>query len=310
MDVTPACVVYCKVTFRNYPNVQENNVMPDTAEERVSRFYSTVGWETDGEITEDARRWEDSREHAKEYVSKCRLRVLRHMPANGVNILDMASGPIQYKEYLEYSKNFRKRYCVDLSSAALEQARKRIGDHGVFLHGSFFDIPLEENFFDCAVSLHTIYHIDKDRQEEAVRKLIRVTKSGKPVVIVYSNPDTIVSHVKSSLPFQLLRRARSVFTWPRKEAMQAEGLSPNFHSHPVKWWDRFEDVATVRVFPWRSFDSDTQKGLIPDNRMGRKLLDVLFKLEDRFPEVFVEHFQYPLIVLTKRVNRAPVAVSE
>lgn len=284
--------------------------MPDTSEERVSRFYSTVGWETDGNITEDARRWEDLREHAEEYVSKCRLRVLRHIPANGVNLLDMASGPIQYKEYLEYSKNFRKRYCVDLSSAALEQARKRIGDHGVFLHGSFFDIPLEENFFDCAVSLHTIYHVDKDRQEEAVRKLIRVTKPGKPVVIVYSNPNTIVSDLRSSLPFRLLRRARNVLKQPGKEARQEEDFSPYFHSHPVKWWGRFRDVATVRIFPWRSFDSDTQKGLIPDNRIGRKLLDVLFKLEDRFPEVFVKHFQYPLIVLTKRVTRAPVAVGE
>jgi len=119
----------------------------DKAEEKVSEFYNTVGWETDDEITEDARRFEDLRECSKEYVSKCRLRVLRHIPDHGLNILDMASGPIQYKEYLEYSKNFRKRYCIDLSSTALEIARKKIGDHGVFLHSSFFDIPLEENFF-------------------------------------------------------------------------------------------------------------------------------------------------------------------
>lgn len=274
--------------------------MPDTAEERVSRFYSTVGWETDGGITEDARRWEDSREHTSEYVSKCRLRVLRHIPADGVNMLDMASGPIQYKEYLEYSKNFRKRYCVDLSSSALEQARKRIGDHGVFLHGSFFDIPLGENFFDCAVSLHTIYHVDKDKQEEAVRKLIRVTKPGKPVVIVYSNPNTIVSHLRSSLAFRLLGRARRALKRPRQEARKEEEFSVYFHSHPVEWWDRFSDVAAVNIFPWRSFDSDTQKGLIPDNRIGKTLMAVLFRLEDRFPELFVKHFQYPLIVLTKR----------
>jgi len=153
--------------------------MMNNAEEKAARFYNTVGWETEEEITEDAKRNEDLREHAKEYVSKCRLRVLSHIPENGVNILDMASGPIQYKEYLEYSRNFKKRYCVDLSSGALESAKKKIGDHGVSLHGSFFDIPLEEHFFDCAVSLHTIYHIDKDKQEVVVRKLIKVTKPGK-----------------------------------------------------------------------------------------------------------------------------------
>ncbi len=77
------------------------------SDESVSRFYNEVGWETDGEDTEDAIRFEDLRDCAKEYVGKCRLRVLRHIPAEGENMLDMASGPIQYKEYLEYSKNFK-----------------------------------------------------------------------------------------------------------------------------------------------------------------------------------------------------------
>jgi len=273
-------------------------VMNNNAEERVSKFYNTVGWETEGEITEDARRWEDLREHAKEYVSQCRLRVLRHIPEDGVNILDMASGPIQYKEYLEYSKNFKKRYCVDLSSEALKQAIRKIGDHGVFLHGSFFDIHLDENFFDCAVSLHTIYHIDKDKQEEAVRKLIYVTKPGKPVIIVYSNPNTIVPLLK--LPFRLLGRARTLLTKPEKKRQQEEDLSLYFHSHPIEWWKRFSDIASIKILPWRSFDSDTQKTLIPDNQIGRKMFDILFYLEDRFPDFFVKRFQYPMIILIKR----------
>ncbi|MCZ6677058.1 MAG: hypothetical protein O7E52_07385, partial [Candidatus Poribacteria bacterium] len=78
-------------------------------DESVSKFYNEVGWETDGDNTEDAKRFEDLRNCAKEYVRKCRLRVLRHIPDEGENMLDMASGPIQYKEYLEYSKNFKKR---------------------------------------------------------------------------------------------------------------------------------------------------------------------------------------------------------
>src|SRR5689334_23175198 len=121
------------------------------AEESVSDFYNTTGWKAEGEITEDARLWEDLREHAREYVSKCRLRVLRHIPERGEYLLDMASGPIQYDEYLEYSRNFSKRYCVDLSLQALEGAKRKIGDHGVFLHGSFFDLSLEDNFFDCSI---------------------------------------------------------------------------------------------------------------------------------------------------------------
>ncbi len=271
--------------------------MVNDAEKRVSDFYNTVGWETNDEITEDARRWEDLREHAREYVSKCRLRVLEHIPEKGENMLDMASGPIQYSEYLEYSRNFKKRVCIDLSSEALESAKNKIGDRGEFLQGSFFDIPLEENFFDCAVSLHTIYHIDKDRQEEAVRKLIKVTKVGKPVIIVYSNPNTMMYSLAS--PVRLLKRVKRSLKKSIKIAGNAKNLGLYFHAYPVEWWDRFKDVAEVKVLPWRSFGSDDQKRLIPDNKPGKIMFNTLFDLEQRFPDFFVRHFQYPMIVLTK-----------
>jgi len=208
----------------------------------------------------------------------------------------MASGPIQYKEYLEYSKNFKKRYCVDLSSGALEKAKKKIGDHGVFLHGSFFDIPMEENFFDCAVSLHTIYHIDKDKQEEAVRKLLYVTKPGKPVIIVYSNPNTLFV----SLPFRLLKKVMNILKSPDKKGKQDEVLSLYFHAHPIEWWSRFGDIASVKILPWRSFASHYQKMIIPNNKIGSRMFGALFNLEERFPDFFVKHFQYPMIILTKR----------
>lgn len=274
--------------------------MIDGAEERVSKFYDEVGWETEGGITEDARRWEDLRKHAREYVSRCRLRVLAHIPESGVNILDMGSGPIQYKEYLEYSRNFKKRYCIDLSSEALESAKRKIGDHGEFLFGSFFDIPLEENFFDCAVSLHTIYHIDKNRQEEAVRKLIKITKPGKPVIVVYSNPDSLMFSLKKSFLSRTMRRVkRFVGRFEKKEQM-VEHLNPYFYPYPIEWWKRFNDVAYVKILPWRSFAADAQMKLIPDNLIGKFMLRVLFSLEDKYPDFFVRFFQYPMIILTKR----------
>ena len=236
----------------------------------------------------------------REYVGKCRLRVLSHIPESGENLLDMASGPIQYKEYLEYSRNFKKRYCVDLSSSALEGAKKKIGDHGVFLHGSFFDITLEEDFFDCTVSLHTIYHIDKDKQEEAVRKLIKVTKPGKPVIIVYSNPNTFISSLRSSLPLRAFRRARNLLKKTERNMQKEQGVSLYFHPHSIEWWDRFSDIAHLQVLPWRSFGSDIQKRLIPNNKVGGLMFNLLFNLEERFPGFFVKHFQYPMIILTKR----------
>lgn len=270
--------------------------MRNEAEERVSEFYNTVGWENDGNITEDAKRFEDLRDNSKEYVRSCRLRVLRHIPNKGKYILDMASGPIQYDEYLEYSKNFEKRYCVDLSSAALESARTKIGKHGVFLLGSFFDITIEENFFDCSISLHTIYHIDKNHQEAAVRKLIQTTKPGKPVIIVYSSSHIFVKLTK--LPLRIFKRMRTIFK-SQNSTNSSNEPTLYFHAHPVKWWRRFSDVADVEILPWRSFDSNVQKALFPNNVIGRKMLSALYNLEEIFPKFFANYFQYPMIILTK-----------
>jgi len=267
----------------------------DDAEKTVSKFYNTQGWHTDQEITEDARRWEDLREYASDYVSKCRLRVLDHIPAKGKNILDMASGPIQYKEYLEYSKNFSKRYCIDLSSDALKSAEEKIGEHGVFLHGSFFDIPLEENFFDCSISLHTLYHIHQSKQEEAVRKLLKVTKPSKPVIIVYCNPKNI-----TNLPSRLLKKIKNVFAEANSLATEDEVKDLYFYAHPLEWWDKFSNQATVKIVPWRSFVASTQKALFPDNKFGKKMFDILYQFEDRYPGFFTKNFTYPMIILTKK----------
>ena len=269
-----------------------------SAEERARQFYNTVGWENEKGISEDAKRWEDLRECAKDYVSKCRLRICEHIPQYGNNMLDMASGPIQYPEYLEYSKNFNKRYCIDLSAKALEEAKLKIGSHGEFLHGSFFDISLEKEFFDCAISLHTIFHIDKNQQEIAIRKLIDVTKPGKPVIIVYGNPDTIESKLKSFSPRKIFKQFKKVIC--KKNNNHKQKITLYFHLFPLRWWERFNDVAEVKILPWRSFDSATQKILFPNNGFGRKMFNVLYYLEDRFPNFFARYFQYPMIILTKK----------
>lgn len=267
--------------------------MKNEAEKCVSNYYNTSGWETMDGNTIDACNWEDLRPCSAEYVSKCRLRLLEHIPEKGENLLDMGSGPIQYKEYLEYSKGFRKRYCVDLSTKALADAKMKIGDHGVFLCGSFFDIDLDHNFFDCSISLHAIYHIDKDKQEEAVRKLLNVTKPGCPVIIVYSNPNTLISGWVKVFPlhslFKLFKTGKSIANENRLY----------FFAHPIKWWHRFSDVADIQILIWRSFASNHQKILIPNNRFGQ-MLNLLYKMESKYPHFFAKYFQYPMIILKKR----------
>ncbi|MDH5218721.1 MAG: class I SAM-dependent methyltransferase [Gammaproteobacteria bacterium] len=270
--------------------------MSNEAENKVSNFYNTVGWEENNNVTEDANRWEDLRKCAEKYVSKCRLRLLKHIPLSGKNIIDMASGPIQYPEYLEYSKNFNKRYCVDLSDFALEKAKEKIQDHGVFLCGSFFDLDFEQDFFDCALSLHTIYHMEKTQQEKAVRKLIHITKPGKPVIIIYSNPRTLLNRILT--PIRHLSKSMRRLRPSKHNTPQDHDLY--FYAHPIQWWDKFANVATVQIRPWRSFAANQQKLLFPNNRIGQVLFDILYYLEEKFPVFFYKNFQYPMIILTKK----------
>lgn len=73
-----------------------------------------------------------------------------------------------------------------------------------------------------------------------------------------------------------------------------------FYSYPTLWWNRFTDIATVNILPWRSLSSDVLKKLTPDSPIGKKMLAFLYVLEERFPAFFVKHFQYPIIILTKK----------
>ena len=249
----------------------------------IKKFYSNSGWNKNIDITKDAELFEDLRNVAKEYVSKCRLRILRHIPSKGgKNILDFASGPIQYKEYLRYSKNFDKRHCVDFSKKAIKQAKLKLGNKGKYYLNYFAKIKFKKNYFDCVISMHTIYHIDKKKQHSIVLKMLKAAKKNAPIIIVYSNPKTLINFFKNI--FFLKKKKKKLY----------------FYCHPNNWWFQFEKIASVNIYPWRSFSSQHQKMIFPNNYLGKVFFKFFFKLEDLFPNFFSNYFQYQMIVLKKR----------
>jgi SAM-dependent methyltransferase len=261
---------------------------------KVKEFYTTVGWESINGNSEDAIRWEDLRKCAKGYVSNCRKRINMYLPLSGDFILDMASGPIQYPEYLDYHKNFKKRYCVDLSQSALDQARDRIGDKGEYYCGSFFDIEFQKNYFDCCISLHTIYHIDKDLQESAVRKLLDIAKPNAPVIVIYSNPYNLI--------FRLVRFRNRLFGKKVPEVNLNSVEQPlYFFTYSNEWWSKFNDIATVEILTWRFLKVEHSKKIIPNNLIGKLLLSLIFRLEKTFSKYLAKYADYPMIILKKRI---------
>ena len=198
----------------------------------VRKFYSQDGWKQIKDRTLDACLFEDLRPIAQEYISLCRKRVLKYIPKKGgKNILDFASGTIQYKEYLSYSKRFDIRHCVDFSKKAIIAAKKKIGKHGRFYCDDFNKIKFKENYFDCIISLHTIYHIKKNLQKKTILKLLNLAKPRSNVIIVYSNPNTLIDKLKKIINYK--RQKPKIY----------------FFCHNINWWMQFENLAYIQIKP-------------------------------------------------------------
>ena len=263
-------------------------------DDNVSRFYNDLGgWDSVADLldssTVDASLFEDLRDVSRNYLSKIRLRVNRHITnLTGGSLLDFASGPIQYKEYLTYSRGFENRYCVDFSSQALVDARSKIGNAGKYFVGDYFGFSFPENHFDCSLCIHTLYHIDRDKQVHCVRKLIRETKPCGNIVVLYSNPNSLNRR---------LRSFASCFGW--KSGKKQHDLY--FYAYPLGWWKHnFSDTCVVRIETWRLFETAIMKVLIPDNFFGAFILRCFYLLESINFSVIRAIADYPMIILTKK----------
>jgi 2-polyprenyl-3-methyl-5-hydroxy-6-metoxy-1,4-benzoquinol methylase len=248
----------------------------------VRKFYNEEGWSERKKITKDAILFEDLRPVSQEYVSYCRKKIQNFIPKKGQHILDFASGPIQYKEYLNYSKNFQIRHCVDFSKEAIKKAKRKLKSKGRYYCEDILKIKFKKNFFDTIISLHTIYHISKNQQAEVIKKLISISKPNTPIIIVYSNPESIISLIKN------------IFFYKKKLKQKLY-----FYCFKNKWWNQFSKLAKIKFYPWRSFSSQHQKMFFPNNYLGKIMFKILMYLELIFPNFFVKYFQYPIILLKK-----------
>ena len=270
--------------------------------DRVQAFYDAVGWEKRDDKFVDAVIYEDLRPVAARYIHDCHLRVARHLAPSGRYLLDAASGPVQYEEYLAYSAGYRARVCVDISFRALVEARKKLGDRGLYVLADVSNLPFRDDTFDAVVSLHTVYHVPKDEQERAFRELFRVLAPSRRGVIVYSWGIHALLTKVAVLPVwgwrMVARRIRRRLGAASDHAAEAMPRLYSYH-HSYRW------LAT-RVWPlvyeldcWRSVGVEFTRLYCHSWLFGKGLLRLLFRLEDRWPRLFGIIGQYPMIVLAK-----------
>ncbi|GAB4525704.1 MAG: hypothetical protein Fur0018_10510 [Anaerolineales bacterium] len=279
---------------------------------QVRAFYDQVGWKEVSEGVYQNAKYEDLRPVSREYIERCHLRVKRHLPPHGKYLLDAGSGPIQYPAYLTYSEGYRYRVCADISIVALQEARKRIGEHGLFVVADVANLPFKADAFEGVVSLHTIHHLSREEHPRAYGELYRVLKPGGSAVAVNGWGWARLSH-GLNLPIRVqktLRRGLRALARRLKgrTSHQGKGRAVAQAELKVAYADKYDyrwllqhvgGLFPLEIRVWRSVNTSALRFYAHVWLGGRWLLRALFWLEERFPHFFGKHGAYPLVIFKK-----------
>jgi SAM-dependent methyltransferase/uncharacterized protein YbaR (Trm112 family) len=277
-------------------------------------FYEQIGWHKKGEdgtgLFVDALKWEDLRPVASQYIHDCHLRVNRYIKNRGQYLLDAGSGPVQYQEYLTYSQEYQHRICVDISYLALKEAKRKLGDKGIYILGDITNIPLKDNTIDGAVSLHVIYHIPKDEQVNAIREIQRVLKPGASAAVVYSWRNSLLMSW-FMLPRRIKKTARNLIQKQKSFIKSTLKIkrgplstspghvpeTPYHYAYDRKYFETHLIGINYRIFVWRSVTVNFTRTYIHPRLFGSLFLKGIYRLEERYPHLFGRIGQYPLFVI-------------
>jgi SAM-dependent methyltransferase len=276
---------------------------------QVREFYDQVGWKEQSDGFYQNATYEDLRPVSNEYIHKCHLRVLRHLNPQGRLLLDAGCGPIQYPEYLEYSQGYQLRVCADISLLALQEARKRIGSHGLYVVCDVAYLPFKSDSFDGEVSLHTLHHLPLDEHLRAYQELHRTLAGNGKAVIVngwYKPPLAVFLNFWIKVYERLYATFRphgSALDLDQADDAMAKGTTPRgtyIHKENAAWLEReVSRLMPIQIWCWRSVSVRFLRTFIHARFGGRFILKVLYWKEELFPHFLGRYGQYPLVALAK-----------
>ena len=154
---------------------------------------------------------------------------------------------------------------------------------GKFYCDDFLKIKFRENYFDAIVSLHTLYHISKNKQEKVVRKLIRISKKNSPIIIVYSNSNTLVNIFKKIIFYKKKQNKKNYI----------------FIVIILDGGKDFQKMQKLSFIHGDLFQHNIKKFYFQITFFGKFLFKILIFFENSFPKIFTKYFQYPIIILKK-----------
>ncbi len=271
--------------------------------ERVFKYYNEINYDSKNsyKIYQDSPKWVDYREVSKEYMLNSFTKAKRYLNPSGKYFLDIASGPIGLKEYIDLSENYEIRICADISVNALIQAKHNYHPRkAIFICADITNIPLKNDVCDAVLSQHTLYHIPRNEQKTAVEEMYRVAKPGSRIAIVYC----LFYHswfINITLfPIQLYRIARHI---AGKIYVRLVKSKPRlyFYPHSLGWFKRsFRFSKDIEFYCWRSTNKYFLDLYIHSWLGGKQLLRWLRNSEDKYPKCWGRLGEYPLISIKKQ----------
>lgn len=285
----------------------------------VREFYDRVGWQTVGDELYQNAEYEDLRPVSREYIHRCHMRINRHLAKEGGYLLDAGSGPVQYPEYLTYSEGYRARVCMDISIVALQEAKKRLGDKGLYVVGDVSHLPFKMEVFDGIVSLHTIHHVPMEDQLPAYEELYRTLKPGRTMAVVngWTNAPLMIwlggymhfmkrfrgwwlRMVKKQKPLQSSAEKLPSEDKDKKNTRPAGTYVQKLNA---EWLTRaLNGRMDYEIYVWRSVSVAFLRSVIYPDWGGRFWLKVIYRLEEIFPRWLGRNGQYPLLVVRKPLS--------
>ena len=230
----------------------------------VKEYYDSIGWKKEKGKYVDTLMFTSNK--GMKYKEACNRR-LQEMIGNTDLLLDVACGASPF------SSNAKKQLCIDFSITAVQEAKKN-KPSGLFILGDITRLPLKDNSVSDSLSMHTIYHVDKDKQKTAIEELKRVTKNKCYIIYNAGKHATIINIL--TLPLQL-------WNWSEKRINPSSKRKLYFYAHSYKWLEQFGRVETYR---WL-------------NENGIKLYSWLLWLVTKLERYFPKQAYHPLLIIDK-----------
>jgi SAM-dependent methyltransferase len=212
-------------------------------------------------------------------------------------------------------EGYQYRLCLDISIVALQEARKRIGEKGLFVVADVANLPFKADVFEGIVSLHTLHHLPITEQKKAYKDLNRVLAPNHTAVLVNGWTRTplmerwswlvrgmerlggLLNKFKNQEPkpsTPVKEKAESI-----KEPMKKEATGTFVEKLDADWLRRELAGNDLKILVWRSVSVRFLRAVIHAPLAGKLWLKLLYTLEEKNPAYYGEQGQYPLIVFTK-----------